>query len=436
MRAEPSRVAAAPTEPGLSARRLTSVTRPTAAIDPIEVFCAADAAEPRALWLRPAPGEAQVGLGSAATLEGTPDQVAADWRALVADAHVESVSNVGPRLLGGFSFDAQAPHTQLWDGFGVGRLELPERLYGVRDGTTLLTTNRVGGDVGRAARSFAVPLPDGDGTAVRTGLSPEAWRAQVGDVAAMIRHGGTGLRKVVLARAQQIQLRVSLEAALRRMAAEYPSCTIFAFATPQACFVGATPERLVALHDGTATTMALAGTAPRGETPEQDRAIGERLLRDPKERTEHAVVADALREALAPLSTRVVANVEPRLHVLPNVQHLITPIRAQLQAGRGVLDLVGRLHPTPAVGGYPRDAALSVIREREGLDRGWYAAPIGWVDARGEGEFVVGLRSALVRGETATLFAGCGIVADSDPPTELAEWGWKLRPMASALGAP
>jgi isochorismate synthase EntC len=106
-----------------------------------------------------------------------------------------------------------------------------------------------------------------------------------------------------------------------------------------------------------------------------------------------------------------------------------------MKAGRGALDLVKALHPTPAVGGYPREPALKLIREREGLDRGWYAAPIGWVGARGEGEFVVGLRSALVRGETATLFAGCGIVADSDPASELAEWGWKLKPMAAALGA-
>src|SRR5262249_20946584 len=161
-------------------------------------------------------------------------------------------------------------HTQLWDGFGAGRLVLPERLFSMHDGTTLLTTNRVAGEAHGLARPCAA-----SSEAPRTGLSPEAWQALVADVAAMIRRGETGLRKVVLARAQQIQLRVSLEAALRRMAADYPSCTLFAFGTPQACFVGATPERLVALHGGTATTMALAGTAPRGDTPEQDRAIGE-----------------------------------------------------------------------------------------------------------------------------------------------------------------
>jgi isochorismate synthase len=415
---------------GVGQRRLISATHPTANVDPIAVFAAADDLESRALWLRPASGEALVGLGSALTLSGAPERIAAEWRALVADADVDSEAEPGPRLLGGFCFDPLASGSQLWDGFGVGRLVLPECLFSVQHGTTFLTTNRIAGE-----SPFVSHLNEASKAPARLGLSPSDWRALVGEVASTLSQGDAGLRKVVLARAQQVQVRVTLEAVLRRLAADYPMCTIFACATRDACFLGATPERLVALHDGTATTMALAGTAPRGDTPAGDLAIGQRLLRDPKERTEHIVVADAVREALAPLATRMMVDPEPRLHTLPNVQHLITPICAEMKAGRGALDLVNALHPTPAVGGYPREPALKLIREREGLDRGWYAAPIGWVDTRGEGEFVVGLRSALLRGETATLFAGCGIVADSDPPTELAEWGWKLKPMAAALGA-
>jgi isochorismate synthase EntC len=113
---------------------------------------------------------------------------------------------------------------------------------------------------------------------------------------------------------------------------------------------------------------------------------------------------------------------------------LLTPIRAQVGPGVGVLDLVERLHPTPAMGGFPRQPALELIREREGLDRGWYAGPIGWLNRDDEGEFVVGIRSALVDGNSATLFAGCGIVGDSDPATECAESDWKLQPMLAALG--
>ena len=147
------------------------------------------------------------------------------------------------------------------------------------------------------------------------------------------------------------------------------------------------------------------------------------------------MVVSALRDGLAEVSTRVIADAEPRVRTLPNVHHLVSRLQAQVQPGRTVLDLIERLHPTPAVGGYPRERALELIRDREALDRGWYAGPVGWVDAQGEGEFVVGLRSALVRNEAATLFAGCGIVADSDPASEFAEWGWKLRPMQAALAA-
>src|SRR5438105_1618902 len=184
----------------------------------------------------------------------------------------------------------------------------------------------------------------------------------------------------------------------------------------------------------TAATMALAGSIARGATPAEDQALAEKLLRDRKERAEHAVVVGALRDGLAQVSTRVIADAEPRVQKLANVQHLLTPIRAQVSPGVGVLDLVERLHPTPAMGGFPRQPALELIRANEGLDRGWYAGPIGWVNQSGEGEFVVGIRSALVRGDSATLFAGCGIVAESNAAAEYAESEWKLRPMLAALG--
>jgi isochorismate synthase len=394
------------------------------------MFAYAEDVDSRALWMRPATGEALVGLGNAVILRGSPARIAADWRALLSVADSDAVGPAGVRLLGGFSFDPLAPRSGLWDGFGYGQLVLPERLVSIKDRAASLTISRVTGDASPAAPRFMSAVP----AAARIGLPERDWQSLVAEVAASVRRGEAGLRKVVLASAIQVPTRATLDAALRQLASEYPTCTIFAFATPDACFLGATPERLVALHGGTATTMALAGTAPRGGTPGQDRAIAQRLMNDPKERVEHVVVVDAMRESLAPLAGRVVADVEPRIHTLPNVQHLITPIRAQMRAGCGVLDVVDALHPTPAVGGYPRGAALELIRNREALDRGWYAGPIGWVDGRGEGEFVVGLRSALVRGNTATLFAGCGIVADSDPSTEYAELGWKLRPMSRALG--
>jgi salicylate biosynthesis isochorismate synthase len=183
-----------------------------------------------------------------------------------------------------------------------------------------------------------------------------------------------------------------------------------------------------------AVTAALAGSTPRGATPDEDARLGQALLDDPKERAEHDYVVQAIREGLIDVSSRLVADAEPRLRRLANVQHLWTPVRAEVGRDTSVLDIVARLHPTPAVGGFPRPAAMTLIREREQLDRGWYAGPIGWLNRAGEGEFVVGLRSALLRERTATLFAGCGIVAGSEPAAEFAELGWKLRPMLAALG--
>jgi isochorismate synthase len=221
---------------------------------------------------------------------------------------------------------------------------------------------------------------------------------------------------------------------MNRLAADYPGCTVFAVAHRDACFLGATPERLIALHDGTASTIALAGSVARGATPGQDAALAEQLVRSPKERSEHAIVVDALHEGLAQVCTRVVADARPRVEKLPNVQHLLTLVRGQVAPGVSLLDLVERLHPTPAIGGFPRQRALELIRAYEGLDRGWYGGPVGWLNRDGEGEFVVGIRSALVRGSSATLFAGCGIVADSNPEAEYRESNWKLRPMQAALG--
>jgi isochorismate synthase len=406
--------------------RLITRTRPTALVDPIEVFSSAAHVAHRALWLRPSSGEALVGIGSARTFAG--DFIGNAWRKLVQAAEIETPPGLGPVLMGGFGFDPASPPSALWDGYAGSRLVLPDQTLRIQGQTAWLTTNHV-------AEPRQLPRdPAKTSGPARTGLGPAAWRDLVGSVAGGIRDGSLGVSKLVLARTEQVEVRAPVESALRRLTVDYPGCTIFAFASGEACFIGATPEHLVSLHGGTATTMALAGSFPRGANPDEDAQLAARLLTDPKERTEHAVVVECMRDDLAPLSRRVIAEAEPRIHALTTVQHLITPIRAQVRAGASVLDLVERLHPTPAVGGYPRQRSLELIREREALDRGWYAAPLGWVDAHGEGDFVVGLRSALLRGNTATLFAGCGIVGGSDPGTEYVESGWKLRPMLSALG--
>ena len=410
---------------------LASTTRLVRAPDPISAFTQAALVQDRALWMRPSTGEALVGIGSAASLVGAGarrfEQIAEQWRDLVADAVIDGSANAGPLLMGGFSFDPSSWRSSPWKHFPDARFVLPETLITIRGGAAWNTTNVIAGAThNQDARIEAI-------SETRTGLSPREWQALVGDIARGIRDETLGVRKVVLARAEDIRPTRTLEDALRRLAAEYPSCTIFALARGDTCFLGATPERLISLQDGVATTMALAGSGPRNADPVEDARLAQRLASDPKELTEHALVVGALQEALAPMCTRVVVDAEPRVRKLSNVQHLLTSLRGQVAPGRSVLDLVERLHPTPAVGGFPRERALELIRERERLDRGWYAGALGWADVRGEGDFVVGLRSALWHGESATLYAGCGVVGGSNPATEYAEWGWKLVPMRSAL---
>jgi salicylate biosynthesis isochorismate synthase/menaquinone-specific isochorismate synthase len=164
-----------------------------------------------------------------------------------------------------------------------------------------------------------------------------------------------------------------------------------------------------------------------------DDHLGERLLRSAKDREENAIVARRIARILRPHSVWVTAAPEPALVRVANIQHLAAPIRAQLSSPIGAIELAGLLHPTPAVGGEPRDIAERLIPALEGLDRGWYAGPIGWVDAVGDGEFCVALRCALLRGRLARLYAGCGIVRDSDPAAELAETELKLEAMLPLL---
>ena len=264
--------------------------------------------------------------------------------------------------------------------------------------------------------------------------SAEGWRNEVAAAARAVRRGE--LSKVVLARAVELKAPQAFDPAdaLTRLAAGYPTCVIFAVACGDRCFLGATPERLLKVHKAEVSTICLAGSYPRGATPQEDGRLERALLADPKERGEHDLVLSAMAETLNSWCVQLDLPETPAVLKLPNVQHLYTPITGRLAPDRSVLHLVEQLHPTPSVGGHPRELALRFIHEREGLDRGWYAGPVGWVDHRGEGEFAVAIRAALLCDAKATLFAGCGIVADSDPDREYAESCIKLTPMLTALG--
>jgi salicylate biosynthesis isochorismate synthase len=181
-------------------------------------------------------------------------------------------------------------------------------------------------------------------------------------------------------------------------------------------------------------TVAIAGSTRRGATAAEDAALAAALMASGKEREEHAVVVEMLRDSLVPLAETLEIGAAPGMLPLRDVQHLVTQVRGRLRDRAGLLALAERLHPTPAVGGEPRGPALEMIAEHEGIERGWYASPIGWLGVDGDGELMVALRCGLVTGREARLYAGCGIVADSDPGREWEESRMKLRPVASALG--
>ena len=258
------------------------------------------------------------------------------------------------------------------------------------------------------------------------------WEQAVADAVAAIKAGS--LRKVVLAQDQFATAPdpIDVRALLRRLAVRYPDCFTFA------CdgMVGATPELLIRQTGREVSALVLAGTTPRGGDTVEDEALGTALLASAKNTEEHAYAVASMREALEPLCVELDGQPRPALIKLPNLQHLGTWVRGTLAADgapRSALALAAAVHPTAAVCGTPTGAALELIRELEHMDRERYAGPVGWVDADGNGEWGIALRCAQVSGRTARLFAGCGIVAGSDPVAELAEAQVKFRPMRGAL---
>jgi len=247
------------------------------------------------------------------------------------------------------------------------------------------------------------------------------------------------LDKVVLARVCEVRLDETIDAAapLATLDTQYGDSYRFLFEPrPHHAFLGATPELLVSVAGRAVTTMALAGSAARGQTPDEDEALAVALLASAKDRHEHQLVVDAVRAHLAEAAGELTAPAAPVVLRLRNIQHLLTPIAGRLRRpGEGALRLARRLHPTPAMGGVPPERALAFLRDAEPTPRGWYAAPIGWIDGALDGVFAVGIRSAVTQHDRAWLYAGAGIVAGSSPEREWAETALKFRPMLGALGA-
>lgn len=419
---------------------------------------------------RPSESRGALALGAAAEVTaagaGRFAEMEALRRELLANAVV--AGGRGPLMVGGFAFDDEVQPDGPWADFPAAALVLPRALVATSRGATTVTLNGIanpgdtpdavlrpaadlwqrvaagaaganghqscGSPAARHSRPESCPREDGAGITAapvppRKDASP--WRGAVAKAAAAVR--ADELQKVVLARAVRIDLAIERWRVVERLQSRAQHATVFAVSRGGSCFVGASPETLVSVRDGRVAVACLAGTAARGETRAEDDELARRLLADPKERWEHELVRRTVVEALTDACEELDPGPGVPLVVrLPHVQHLSTPVRART-ARAGVLELAGRLHPTPAVGGIPRAAALAFAREHEDFDRGWYAGGIGFVRPAGDGELAVAIRSALLDDRGAWLFAGCGIVGDSDAEREWRESELKLRTMRSAL---
>jgi salicylate biosynthesis isochorismate synthase/menaquinone-specific isochorismate synthase len=417
--------------------------------DLLELFAASDEYE-RFYWERPESGEAILALGAVARIQSCGPLRFGDAAGRVREIRAllrkegDAPPWAGPLLVGGFAFDFAMPPSERWLGFSPAELLLPERLLIRRGGEMWVCRAGVGsvssgGDEFTAAPPALARLAAADDSPPAFHTSADrplgAYRGLVEKALGAIGEGE--LEKVVVARSCTVVGSRPFETrrVLRSLRALHPSCTIFALARGPVTFLGATPERLVRLEKGLVHADAVAGTAPRGRTPQQDRCLARELVESKKDQEEHSVVVRCVLEALAPHCGALLAPESPGLLQTDGIQHLHTPIQGRLRdpSNTTVLDLAGELHPTPAVGGAPRETALAWLRCHEGLDRGWYAGSLGWLTPEGEGEFTVALRSLLLRGSEATLFAGAGIVAGSDPDAELLETRLKLRTALAAL---
>lgn len=438
----------------------------------------------RFYWAEPSTGERRLtiaGTGIAAEVRVAPtleadepstnlpgyrfEEVESQARRLFADSYLQSVDRLNdlaatsemndhparPRLFGGFAFRDDFVPDNTWSVFSPAQFFLPHFQL-VHDGreayltiNALVSANEDLVESLQALRealltrleATAVNLfPDIGQLSVRYPMSYAAWRQMI-DLATTTIHTGT-LEKVVLARVCEVKsdARIDVAWTLDYLNERYGDCYRFIFEpVPHHAFFGATPELLVCKEAERIETMALAGSTTRGRSLEEDGILAAQLLSSAKNRHEHQLVVNAVGRQLADLTAELVIPDVPSVLRLRNIQHLLTPIEGRLHnPATGILPLVRLLHPTPAMGGVPADQALAFLREAEPVPRGWYAAPIGWLDSRHDGAFAVAIRSAVTQHGRAWLYAGAGIVADSQPEHEWEETALKFRPMLGALG--
>jgi len=406
----------------------------------------------------PPGGPAVAGVGAAYRVqlagEGRFAQLAEEasrvWQGLTAASHPGCETAPPPRFYGGLAFDVGAADREPWTEFGDGCFTLPRLLYARGgDSASLTVTVRLAEETTaaalcdeieslRAALAAWHPAPSAAPSVLEVRRPRRSeFAARVEAIRAAI--AGGSFSKIVAAGCSRARLAAALDPGdvLRRLSQggltpAGSGVTRYAFRRHASTFLGATPERLIARHGPAIASEALAGSIASGAEH------GARLLASDKDLREHQLVIDSIVRRLRPLTERLEVAERPRIQELRDVFHLHTPISGVLRRPRHVLELVEELHPTPAVGGVPTGAAVRWIREHEAEPRGWYAAPVGWFDAAGDGEFAVALRSCVLNsgsgGVEAFIYAGAGIVRDSDPDLEYTETELKKQTLLTALG--
>ncbi len=396
-----------------------------------------------------------VGIGHALTLTDEPgtdrfDTIESNWKHYCA-ALIKEETEMDPVLFGGFAVDEKrsATHSE-WENFPNALFAVPTFQLKIENGKTLVAINFISEEsetalqfealrkqrdqlihMAQVQESVSTEKPS---LVTMKELRKEHYLKAVKQITEKIQMGEA--EKVVIARKLALEFAQSIRpvAALQSISNEQRDSYNFGLENDSQFFFGATPERLIEIKDGQAFSACVAGSIKRGNSAEQDKQFGDELLEDNKNREEHQYVVDMITGVFDTLCASYIAAPRPKLMKVRDIQHLHTPVQGKLGEESSIFQFVKALHPTPALGGVPSPVAMELIRQEEDLDRGYYAAPVGWTDASGNGEFAVAIRSALLDSEHAWLYAGGGIVGDSDPVQEYEETWVKFRPMLRALG--
>ena len=421
-----------------------------------ESFLADAEGQARCFWACDREPLAFAGSGIVAELmawgEGRFTTIESDARALFEGAHIVGADStaVGPRLFGGFAFRADFTPDNTWSIYAPAHFILPHFQLTRLRGESWLTINaQIPTDenpneliaelqdslrqkIAALGQSRALAIGETRLRSIHYPMSQSDWQRMIEAATTRIRSGE--LHKVVLSRAAELRFDapVKLLPALRRLAADYPDCYRFLFEPrPRYAFYGASPELLSRVRGRHVATMALAGSIKRGKPAAEDARLGRALLDSAKDSHEQRIVVERLRQRLDPLTESLHIGRRQLLR-LKTIQHIHTPIDGVLNSGLGVLPVARALHPTPALGGAPRDKAMALIRDLEPIPRGWYGAPVGWVDAALDGQFAVAIRCAVAQESRAWIYAGAGIVEASEHESEWEETTLKFRAMLDA----